>query len=63
MLSVDEVAAYLKLHPLTVRRLARQGDIPAVKIGRQWQARRDLPERWVEERSMSKPDGPSERSR
>ena len=61
MLTIDEVATYLKLHPLTVRRLARRGDIPAVKIGRQWRVKRDLLERWVEEGSMSKPDKPSER--
>jgi excisionase family DNA binding protein len=60
MLTIDEVAAYLKLHPLTVRRLARQGDIPAVKIGRQWRVKRDLLERWVEKRSMSKSDTPTE---
>lgn len=29
MLTVDEVASYLRLHPLTVRCLARQGNIPA----------------------------------
>ena len=61
MLTVDKVAAYLKLHPLIVRRLARRGDIPAVKIGRQWRVRRDLLERWMEERSMSKLDEPSDR--
>ena len=58
MLTIDEVASYLKLHPLTVRRLARHGDIPAVKMGRQWRVKRDLLERWVEQRSMSKLDKP-----
>ena len=42
IMTVDEVAEYLGLHPLTVRRLARDGDIPAIKVGRQWRVKRDL---------------------
>jgi hypothetical protein len=44
------------------RRLARQGDISAARIGRQWRVKRDLLGRCVKERSMSKPDEPGERS-
>ena len=35
-LRVDEVAEVLQLHPYTVRRLSREGKVPAVKIGGQW---------------------------
>ena len=35
-LRVDEVAKVLQLHPYTVRRLSREGKVPAVKIGGQW---------------------------
>ena len=35
-LKVDEVAKVLQLHPYTVRRLTREGKVPAVKIGGQW---------------------------
>lgn len=49
IMTVDEAAAYLDLDPLVVRRLARQGRIPAVKIGRQWRLKRDLLERWLKE--------------
>ena len=31
----------LNLHSLTVRRLAREGQIPAFKIGRQWRFQKD----------------------
>ncbi len=34
--TVNEVAAYLRVQPATVRALARRGEIPAVKIGRVW---------------------------
>jgi excisionase family DNA binding protein len=36
IMTVDQVAEYLKLHPLTIRHLAREGEIPAFKVGRQW---------------------------
>ena len=34
--TVEEVAKALKLHPYTVRRLSREGKIPAFKFGGQW---------------------------
>ncbi len=36
LLSVREIARFLKLNEQTVYRLAREGKIPATKIGRQW---------------------------
>jgi excisionase family DNA binding protein len=50
-MTVDEVAEYLHLHPLTVRRLARDGEIPAFKVGRQWRIKRDLLYRWIANQS------------
>lgn len=34
--TVEEVAEALKLHPYTIRRLSREGKIPAFKFGGQW---------------------------
>ena len=51
MLTIAEVAKYLKLHELTVRRLAREGELPAFKVGRQWRIKRDLLEDWIQSRS------------
>ena len=51
MLTIAEVAKYLKLHELTVRRLAREGELPAFKVGRQWRIKRDLLEKWISSRS------------
>ena len=51
MMTIAEVAKYLKLHELTVRRLAREGELPAFKVGRQWRVKRELLETWIEERS------------
>ena len=38
MVSFDlkEAAAFLKVHPVTLQRMAKNGDLPACKIGRSW---------------------------
>lgn len=33
---VDEVSKRLKIHPESVRRLIRQGKLPAIKFGNKW---------------------------
>ncbi|MBN1937423.1 MAG: helix-turn-helix domain-containing protein [Anaerolineae bacterium] len=50
-LTVAEVAEYLHLHPLTVRRLLKDGTLPARKVGREWQIDRAELERWIVERT------------
>ena len=52
MMTIAEIAKYLQLHPLTVRHLAKEGQIPAFKVGRQWRAKRALLDQWIKERSM-----------
>jgi excisionase family DNA binding protein len=52
IMTIEEVAELLKLHPLTVRRLAREGEIPAFKVGRQWRIKTELLDRWIKERSL-----------
>lgn len=52
IMTISDVAEYLGLHELTVRRLAREGALPALKLGRQWRVKRDLLEKWIETRSM-----------
>ena len=39
MVSVAEAADVLGVHPATVQRAIRRGDIPATKLGRQWRVR------------------------
>ncbi len=48
IMTIEQVARYLSLHELTVRRLAREGEIPAFKVGRQWRVKKDLLDRWIE---------------
>jgi PTS system nitrogen regulatory IIA component len=41
LLTVKEVAAYLRVSRITVWRWCQQGTIPAFQIGRNWRIRRD----------------------
>lgn len=40
--TIEDAAKYPSMNPLTLRRLARDGGIPAFKLGGQWRIRRGL---------------------
>lgn len=47
-LTTEEVLGYLKITPRTIYRLIRTGELPAVRIGRQWRFRREDLDAWVQ---------------
>ena len=49
MLTIDEVASYLKLKPQTIYRWAQNGKIPGAKFGKEWRFRRSAIESWIDE--------------
>lgn len=57
ILTAKEVAEYLNIHPLTVHKYAREGKIPAFKIGTDWRFHKKYIERWIKEKSSYAPDG------
>jgi excisionase family DNA binding protein len=36
LMTVDEVAALMRLHKDSIRRLLRRGELPGVRIGKRW---------------------------
>ena len=40
LLTCEQAAAYLRLRPRTVGRLPQAGQLPGVKVGRQWRLRK-----------------------
>jgi len=50
VLTTEEAAALLRLHPQTVRRLVRQGTLPGRKLGRDLRFSRRQLMAWVEGR-------------
>ncbi len=48
MLTIEEVADYLKLKPQTIYKWAQTGKIPGAKFGKEWRFRRSLIETWID---------------
>ncbi|KIO50287.1 helix-turn-helix domain-containing protein [Nitrosospira sp. NpAV] len=49
ILTLDEVAAFLKTGKRTAYRLAQKGEIPAFKLGGTWRFRRSELDSWIAE--------------
>ncbi len=49
-MTTDEVLGYLKVNPRTIYRLIRSGDLPAIRIGRQWRFRQSDLDAWLDRR-------------
>jgi len=49
ILNASEAAAFFGAHVETVRRLARRGEVPSFKVGKDWRFSRDALKRWSEE--------------
>jgi len=60
-LTPNEIAKILRIHPFTVTRLAREGKIPAFKVGGIWRFRKDQFERWIESRTTLAKRGKAQR--
>ena len=48
LLDSDEAAALLKIHPKTLQRMARRGEIPAIQIGKLWRFRASELNAWMQ---------------
>jgi len=47
VLTLNEVAEYLRIPRSTVYKLAQEGRIPGQKVGRQWRFHRAVLDRWL----------------
>jgi len=47
ILTSEQAAAYLQIHPKTLQRMARQGRVPAYRIGDLWRFRASELEAWL----------------
>ena len=52
VLTIEELAAYLKISKSTLYKLAQKGEVPGQKVGKHWRFRRDIIDQWMVE-SMS----------
>jgi len=52
ILTIEEVATYLRLTPQTIYKWAQEKRIPAVKLGKEWRFRRSVIDRWFDEQLL-----------
>ncbi len=55
LLTPQELAKYLKLNPTTVIRKAHKGEIPAIRIGRQFRFNKDQVDHWLFQKTVGRP--------
>ena len=53
IMTVHEVAKYLRVSEAKVYRLVKQRAIPVVRLGKTWRFRRDLLDNWLSESAVS----------
>lgn len=52
LMTLEEVAAYLRVTKKTIYRLLERDSIPATKVGRQWRFDKDSMDDWLRQRSV-----------
>jgi excisionase family DNA binding protein len=57
ILTVEEVAVYLRLQPQTIYKWAQEKRIPAAKLGKEWRFRRSILDRWLDQQILSADSG------
>jgi excisionase family DNA binding protein len=46
IMTIEEVATYLKLKPQTIYTWAQKGKIPAAKLGKEWRFKKSVIDKW-----------------
>ena len=57
ILTVSELAEYLKLSRAKVYQMAQRGELPGTELGTHWRFRKDLIDRWLEEQMIHNRQG------
>ena len=53
VLTLEEVASYLRVHPSTIYRLLKKKQLPAFKVGSDWRFNLESIDRWRTEAEQS----------
>lgn len=57
ILTIEEVATYLRLKPQTIYKWAQAKRIPAAKLGKEWRFRKTIIDRWLDEQMLGDDSG------
>jgi len=56
LMTLEEVAEYLRLSIHTIYKMAQKGKIPALKAGKKWRFRKEDIDHWLEVSDKTKKD-------
>jgi excisionase family DNA binding protein len=51
IMTVHDVAEYLRLSEAKVYKMARAGQIPAIRMGKTWRFKRELIDEWIRQKA------------
>ena len=54
LLTIDEVANFLNINPMTIYSWVREGKIPAFKIGKVWRFQKSEIDKWLKKQKYKK---------
>jgi excisionase family DNA binding protein len=54
IMTIEEVAEYLRVKPQTIYTWAQENKIPAAKIGREWRFRKTMIDKWFNDQMNEK---------
>jgi nitrogen PTS system EIIA component len=57
ILTLEEVASYLRLTPQTIYKWAQERRIPAAKLGKEWRFRKTIIDRWLDDQILREDSG------
>ena len=57
ILTIKQVAVYLKVNERTIYRLAASGEIPAFKVGNSWRFKQSELQAWIKAKQVDKKEG------
>lgn len=55
IMTVAEVAEYLKMKPQTIYKWLQEGTIPAAKFGKEWRFKRSVIDQWIDRKIAESP--------
>jgi excisionase family DNA binding protein len=60
VLTIDELAEYLKISKSTLYKLAQEASIPGQKVGKHWRFHKDAIDQWLRQRGPVSPSSNSD---
>lgn len=52
VMTVKELSSYLRVHPSTIYKLLRRGELPGFRIGTDWRFNAEVIDRWCLQRNL-----------